>query len=77
MKRNHQILFLLIIIGLAASVTYQAQPPVGPGPVAFAGLRPPQTADIVTYNIAFSTRAALAVVALGVLWVFVPETSQK
>ncbi len=53
MKRNHQISFLLLLVGLAAIVTTQAQPPIGPGgsggpsPVALAGPRPPQTTGMV------------------------------
>lgn len=54
MKRNHQFVSLLTILGLAATLTTQAQPPIGPGrgpagpgPVAFAGLRPPQAPGMI------------------------------
>ncbi|PKK37204.1 hypothetical protein BWI96_07605 [Siphonobacter sp. SORGH_AS_0500] len=52
MKRNNQIPFLLLLVGLTATFTAQAQPPVGPrpggpGPMALAGPRPPQTPGIV------------------------------
>ncbi|GAB3995225.1 hypothetical protein GCM10028807_34830 [Spirosoma daeguense] len=51
MKRNHQLLSLLIIIGVAVALTTQAQPSLGPGrgpgPVAFAGIRPLQVPGMV------------------------------
>lgn len=50
MKRKNQLLLLLAVVGLAGTFTAHAQPPVGsggPGPNAFAGIRPPQPSGMV------------------------------
>lgn len=53
MKRKPQILLLLLVTGLATTLTTQAQPPLGPGSnrpggaMALAGPRPPRASGIL------------------------------